>query len=202
MRNDSSGMAHQRSQQPILDRREMNRRSVARDTPLRQINRDRAKPYQRRLLMPATITPSELRTNSREQLRHTERLGEIVVRARIQRCNLGIFVGPRGEHDHRLLGPGAQFTNDIDAVGVRQAKVNDNEIGQTKSGFTQALLSCFRLKHGHALRFQRAPYETADLLVVFNDNNGQSGLTHGVSDSAAASGPSPLSSGSASKGGV
>ena len=63
-----------------------------------------------------------------QQFLHAERLGHVVVRAGVQRLDLVGAVGPAGQHDDRGLGPAAQPLDDLDAVQVGQAQVEEHQV--------------------------------------------------------------------------
>ena len=62
-----------------------------------------------------------------EQLVHAERLGDVVVGAGVEGVDLVEAVGPTGQHEDRDVGPAAQPGDDLGAVHVGQAEVEDDE---------------------------------------------------------------------------
>ena len=70
----------------------------------------------------------QLRPDARAQLRHTEGLRHVVVRARIEQPRL-LFLGmPRGQHEDRRSRPFAHRAAKIDAIHVRQAEVEHDQL--------------------------------------------------------------------------
>ena len=65
-----------------------------------------------------------------EQLVHAERLGHVVVGAGVEGLDLVGAVGPAGQHQDRHVGPAAQPGDDLDAVHVGQAEVEDDDVGR------------------------------------------------------------------------
>ena len=59
-----------------------------------------------------------------------KRFGHVVVRTRVERLHLFRRVGPAGKHDDRCFGPAAQPLNHLDAVQVRQAEIEERDIGR------------------------------------------------------------------------
>ena len=64
-----------------------------------------------------------------EELVHAERLGDVVVGAGVEGLDLVVGVVPGGEDDHRDLGHVAKPPEHLDAVEVRQAEVEDDDVG-------------------------------------------------------------------------
>jgi hypothetical protein len=75
----------------------------------------------------------------REQLLHPERLGDVVVRPRVERLDLVGAVGSPGQHDDGRLGPAAQPLDHLDAVQVGQAEVEDHQVGRVPGGYLERL---------------------------------------------------------------
>ena len=63
-----------------------------------------------------------------EQLGGAERLGQVVVRAEIERLHLVVLVRAGGNHHHRQARPRAQLAQDVNAVHVRQTEIEDDQI--------------------------------------------------------------------------
>jgi hypothetical protein len=63
-----------------------------------------------------------------QQLVHAERLGHVIVRARIQRGHLLALLAPRRQHDDRGGRPAAHAPDHVGAVHVRQAEVQDEHV--------------------------------------------------------------------------
>ena len=64
----------------------------------------------------------------RDELARAERLGDVVVRAGLQRADLVVLVADRGEHEDRHLAPLARRAADLDAVAVGQDEVEDRRV--------------------------------------------------------------------------
>ncbi len=67
--------------------------------------------------------------NTGEQFVHAERLGEVVVGAKIERRHLVEFSPTNREHNDRSVPEAAHAPDDVDAVDIRQAKVEQHKIG-------------------------------------------------------------------------
>ena len=65
---------------------------------------------------------------------HAERLGDVVVGPRVQRRHLLVGSPAGGEHQDRYARPAAQGLDDVHAVHVRQAQVEDDHVGLARGG--------------------------------------------------------------------
>ncbi len=65
-----------------------------------------------------------------QQFAHAERLGQVVVGAGVERGDLVFLLPASREHDHRRRQPFAQGSQHVQAVLVRQAQIEDDEIGR------------------------------------------------------------------------
>ncbi len=72
----------------------------------------------------------------------------------------------------------------------RQTEIDDHQIGLAGGRFDQALLAGFRIVNNDALAFQGGSHEAPDLLFVFDQYNGNAGVTHGFESSSGVSGAS------------
>ena len=73
--------------------------------------------------------PPHGRAHPGQQLVHLERLGDVVVRAGVERLDLLVAGRPRGQHDDRHRVPSADAVQDLDAVEVGQSEVEDDDVG-------------------------------------------------------------------------
>ncbi len=63
-----------------------------------------------------------------EELVHAERLGHVVVGAGVEGLDLVEAVGAAGEHEDGYVGPAAEAGDDLGAVHVGQAEVEDDDV--------------------------------------------------------------------------
>ena len=107
----------------------------------------------------------------RQQLASAEGFGDVVVRAKVQRFDLVRLGGAGRQHDdgrHEFL---AHIVDELAAVAVGQAQVQDDEVGQVggEDGFAQLTGG------GHiglvAVGVQQGIDEAADGGFVFNDED-------------------------------
>ena len=115
-----------------------------------------------------------------QQLVDPERLGDVVVGAEIEGCHLLGLGGAHRQHDDRQLRPFADPRDHLLAVEIRQAEVEDHEIGALGRGPGDGFLAARGLDHLVAVRAQADPQELADLgLVVDHQDAGEAIGAHG-----------------------
>ncbi len=82
--------------------------------------------------------------NARQQLARAERLDQIIVGARPQAFDLGLFAGARRQQDHRhtaQFGIVAQLLQQPEAVEAGHHDVGEDQIGTLLLGRRQRLLT-------------------------------------------------------------
>ena len=101
---------------------------------------------------------------ARHELARAERLGDVVVGARLQRPDLLLLLADGGQHEDRHLAPLAQRARHLHAVAVRQHQVDDRrlrrahrrEVERLRGGFgghrLEAGLAQHHLQRAHDLR--------------------------------------------------
>ena len=113
--------------------------------------------------------PPEHRPDPRLELAGLERLEHVVVGAGVERLHHALVVVPRGGHDDRHRRDRAQHPQQLAAVEVGQAQVEDDEVRT----FLHRLLQPGQRGAGRADRVaalaQRADQRRADALVVLHD---------------------------------
>src|SRR5438034_7616697 len=119
-------------------------------------------------------------TDSRQQLADTERLGEIVVGACIQRLDLLLLIAPRRQDDDRSRVPFAQAQHDIDPIGIRQPQVEDEQIGFSRCCLYESVGAALRLENSERLRRKPRAQKTPDLRIVFDNDDRRRGPVHGA----------------------
>ena len=104
-----------------------------------------------------------------QQLAHIERLRHVIVRARVQRRNLVIFMLAYREHDYGDLRPLAEAPYDLNSIQIRQPQVKDNHIGMKELRLAQSVVTRRGLPDVVTLAGQRRFQHAADLQFVIND---------------------------------
>ena len=143
--------------------------SGARDVPVREVDRDVAEFDDRRVVSRATHAAAEHRAQPRRQLGDAEGLGQVVVRAGVERLDLRRFLGARGQDEDRQRRERAHVANEVDAVAVRQAEIEDRDVGLARARLDDAALDRLGLADAIALVLERRADEAADLAIVLDD---------------------------------
>ncbi len=107
-----------------------------------------------------------------QQLGDAKGLGEVVVRAGIERLDLVLLLDARRQHDDRHLAPCAHRTNEVRAVAVGQAEIEDHQVRLARGGIDQTPLQEFGLDHPQPLGLQGLAHEAPDLGFVLDDEDG------------------------------
>ena len=80
--------------------------------------------------------------DTRQQLLHREGLGQVVVRAVVQRLDLIAVLAAGADDDDGHIGPGADAPDDLHAVHIREAQIQQHDIrvagGRLTDGFVSA----------------------------------------------------------------
>jgi hypothetical protein len=74
---------------------------------------------------------------ARLQLANAKGFTEIVIGAGIQRGNFIVLFGAGRQHDNRHLAPLAHVANKINAVAIRQAEIEDDQVRLAGCGFNK-----------------------------------------------------------------
>src|SRR6185503_3342336 len=118
----------------------------------------------------------------------------VVVGAGVERLHLVRLVAAGRQDDDRDPGPLAQPAGELDAVAVRQAEVEEDELRVVAGGGGGGLARAARLDQAEAVRAERGAQEAAHRRLVFDDEDQRADLGHGSSSGAMAVG-APLPSG-------
>ena len=102
----------------------------------------RLDPLDRIVVPDADARSPQRRLHPRHQLRHPERLGQVVVGAQSQSVHLVLLRTARADHDHRhLRSLGPQTLGDLPAVHARQHQVDDRDVGPFEAQFAHRLVA-------------------------------------------------------------
>ena len=105
------------------------------------------------------------------QLGHAERLGDVVVRAGVERQHLRSFVVTSGEHDDRHVGPAAKRLEDREAAHAGEPEVEQDDVGTHAGHLGQRCFAGRRFEDliaaGAEVERQGAP----DLAFVVDDQH-------------------------------
>ena len=106
-----------------------------------------------------------------QELVRAEGLGEVVVRPQIQRGDLVPLVGAGGDHHHRQAGPTAQAAENVQAIHVRQAEVQNDQIGTVGGDHGKRLLAGLGLHGLIAIVIENRGNEVRDALLILDYQN-------------------------------
>ncbi len=172
-RDDPSGVVHQIGQQPVFMAGELNGLAVDGDAAGAGVEPDRA---DNEIAGCVTGGATQQRAKPREHLLHVERLGDIVVRARVDALNLVAPAIARGQDQHRHrstgLAPGLQNRN---AVPLGKADVEHNCVVRLGVAAEPALLPVERPVDGVARGLQRGRNLAVEISIVFDNQQSHSG---------------------------
>ena len=120
------------------------------------------------------------RPDARLELAGLERLEHVVVGAGVERLHDAVVVVPGGGDDDRHRRDRAQHPQQLPAVQVGQAEVEDDEVGALLDRLPKAVEGGARRADGVAPLAQGADQRRADAFVVLDDQE----LGHGATLSA------------------
>ena len=100
-----------------------------------------------------------------------EGLGEVVIRPQIQCGDLVPLMGAGGDHHHRQAGPAAQAAEDVQTIHVRQAEVQNDQVGTVGGDHGKRLLAGLGLHGFIAVVVEDRGNEVRDALLVLNYQN-------------------------------
>ena len=113
--------------------------------------------------------------HARQQLADAERLGQVIVGAGIESLDLVPLAPARGEHDDRRGRPRADAAGDLDAVQVRKAQVQEDDVRRPRRRLDEGLVSRDRLDEAIADRGKRRAQEAHDLGLVLDGEDHPAG---------------------------
>ena len=103
-----------------------------------------------------------------QQFAHAERLGEVVVCPGVQGGDLVLLLAAAETMTMGAADQFAEAADDLDAVHVRQAQVQDDQVGRILRRQVQGLLARDGLGDLVLVVGQRGPQESPDRRVVFD----------------------------------
>ncbi len=115
---------------------------------------------------------------ARQQFGHAERLHDIVVGTELQEPDFFRFVGANRKHDQGHARPGPQALQHVGAVHIRQAEVEDHEIGRFERCRAQGLGAGLGLLHREAVQFEAGAQEAPDLDFVVDNKHARRNFIH------------------------
>ncbi len=98
-----------------------------------------------------------------------ERLAHVVVGPRIQQPHLLLLGVPRREHQHGIGVVLADGVQDLHAIAIRQAQIQDHQVGVEVAILRHPLGDADRLAHLMSFGDQADPQKTADGRLIVDD---------------------------------
>ncbi len=120
------------------------------------------------------LRAAQQRAHARGELRHGERFHHVVVGAEVEAAHAIVDRVSRGEHEHRhwpvlLRRARAQAPQHLEAIHLRQADVEDDEVETLLRGGEHSLLAPRRHVHGVPLGLEYPAQAGGERRVVFYD---------------------------------
>ena len=115
--------------------------------------------------------PAGYRAHPRQQLFDPERLGDVIIGARVQRLDLVAAAVAAGQHDDRGLGPAAQPLDHLDTVQIGQTQVEDHQIRWVAGGGGKRFGAGGRHVHVEFADPQVYPQRPENLRLVVDDQH-------------------------------
>ena len=174
MREDLVDVVRQKAKELVLDGRQV-QLLVAEvgdacrvvDSQVAVLECRRLLPLRRRLIVEAP----QRRADSRQQLAHGEGLGEVVVRACVERADLvGIFAPCRDDDDGHLR-PAANGTDDLDAVDVGKPEIEEDHVRRARGGRRNGASPGALAEVAKTLRVESRQDEVSDRWVILDYEN-------------------------------
>ena len=133
--------------------------------------------------------PPQQRLDAGQQLRHFERLGEIIVRAQLQPGDPVGDVATRCKHEDRQIDSAmAQFPADVESASAGQHDIEDGHLEIAAGRLNQSMLSVSASLYGVALPVQPLGQEKGEIAFVFDQQNARAYDATSFSSSSAAMG--------------
>ena len=165
-------MGDEGDEQLVLGAREVDPDPLASDPLLGEVDLDVAE-AQQRLPGVGRGDPAQGGPHPGEQLLHVERLDDVVVGAPVEGGDLLGLRVPDRQHDHGLLGEGAQPGQHLEAVEVGQPEVQDDEVDAVGAQDPERRRAVAGGQHVIAAGLQARAEGAHDLAVVLDDEHSQ-----------------------------
>ncbi len=187
-----AGAAGQGTEQAIFDGGEAQVFAVAPHEAAHAVKLDAAEAQRHRWRGLAHGRAAQRGAHPRQQFGHTEGFAEKVIGAQIEGTYLDAFGRAGREHEQRRAAPAAELVDEVDAIAVGQAQIEDDEVGLARGGVDQPARHAVGLADAPALGFERRAHDVADLGLVFDHQDEAGGCGHGTTLRAARNSPRAL----------
>ena len=110
-------------------------------------------------------------TDTRQQLRCAEGLGNIIICAQIQGFYLIGFLPASRNDDNRNGRPFSDFFQNFNPIHIRQTQIQKNQIGAMGGYHGKCLSCCFCKQRRIGICLQRGCNEVADGILIFDNHD-------------------------------
>ena len=116
-----------------------------------------------------------------QQLDPAEGFGQVVVGPGVEAPHLVELGGAGGEHEDRRVAHVPDALKHLPAVEIGQAHIEDHDVGDASGGTIRTpSRPVAGLGDDEALALEQGPEELPDVAVVFDDQDRDTALTHGI----------------------
>ena len=157
-------------QQAELERRQRDLGAVDGHASLREVHGQKRVRVGLASLGPAS-GPAEHGLDPGEQLLPAERLGDVVVGARLEAAHLLQLGRPGGQHRHRHVGKVADALERLPTIQLGHRDVQEDGVRRRRVERPQRILAVGGLGHLVALTLQELANEAADVRVVVDNEH-------------------------------
>ena len=165
------GAAHQRDQNAVLDRREMQFFAAHGDLPPRHIQFEMADAQAGFCRGRPLDDAAQQRMDARDQFFRREGLDDVIVRAFFQRDHFAAILSRAADDDHRQQRIGAHLPQHFQTIHVRQIHIQQNKIRLRVGDFTQGDFAGVGSHGTVAGSFQQFSDEVGGIAVVFDNQD-------------------------------
>ncbi len=118
------------------------------------------------------VGPTQDRLHPRHEGPRIERLGHVVVRAKLQTDDRVDVLRPCGQHEYRNVTAPAKLPADLEAIHLGQHQVQHHQVRVAALVLDQGLLAVGRGHHGVAVFLEVEPDQLDDVALVVDDEDG------------------------------
>jgi hypothetical protein len=164
---DLSGVGHEQAQQGVLDGGEVDDGPAASDDPRGEVDLDGATGEEG--LGRGGEAASGGGTDAGEELGAAEGFGDVIIGAGVEGGDLVVFAVVDGEDHDGDGAPFADASEDGQAIEIREAEVEEDEVGSVLGGGEEAIAAVGGFKDAVGVPFEGDAEEASDLRFVVDD---------------------------------
>ena len=170
-----SGVCREKAQKPVFDGREMQLLLVQEGAAGDKVDAERAVLVDGlpRLAFRHQREPPLGHPEPGQQFLHGKGLCKVVVRAGVQGVDLIAVLAPRADHDDGDIRPAADLSDDLLAVDVREAQIEEDDVGVPGGSLRHRALPGVRRDIAVVVGAQRRRDQIADRGIVLRHQDQQ-----------------------------